>query len=205
MRSRCVGAIVVGLMVVAGSAKAADFEYGRGPYTVSQPLMYSWAGPYVGATLGYQWGEVSNNPTRPSGVNGGFQGGYNWQYGQWVFGAEADLQISGASDSVALWKFNNRWFGTLRGRGGYAMNNILFYGTAGIAVGDLNASVFTASESHTTAGWTAGVGAAVGLTPNWSAKFEYLYISLSDTPFTLTSVQNGYRFSVVRLGVNYRF
>ena len=52
---------------------------------------------------------------------------------------------------------------------------------------------------------STGTGAEVGLTQNWSARFEYLYVNLSETPFTLTSVQNGYHFSVVRLGVNYRF
>ena len=32
---------------------------------------------------------------------GGGQVGYNWQYGQFVFGAEADLQASGAEDTFA--------------------------------------------------------------------------------------------------------
>jgi len=206
MRTTLVGAVVLGVVTAAGSAEAADFQYGRGPYTVTQPVMYSWAGPYVGASLGYQWGSITNNPTRPNGVEGGVQGGYNWQYGQWVFGGEADLQLSGASDTAGAWKFANPWWGTVRGRGGYAMNNILLYGTAGFAFGGVNATnAFGATESHLTSGWTGGVGAEVGITPNWSAKFEYLYVSLSETPFTLTSVQNGYHFSVVRLGVNYRF
>jgi len=205
MRSKLVGAIAVGLFAAAGSVEAADFQYSRAPYTVSQPVMYSWAGPYVGASLGYQWGTVSNNPTRPNGIEGGVQGGYNWQYGQWVFGGEADLQVSGSSDTVAGWKFTNPWFGTVRGRAGYAMNNILFYATGGFAFGGLNGAGFTTSESHLTGGWTAGLGTEVGITQNWSARFEYLYVNLSETPFTLTSMQNGYRFSVVRLGVNYRF
>ena len=49
-------------------AQAADFNYGqRAPYTVSQPLNgYSWMGPYLGANLGYAWGSVHNNWTKPS-------------------------------------------------------------------------------------------------------------------------------------------
>ena len=88
---------------------------------------------------------------------------------------------------------------------GYAVNNILFYGTGGLAFGELRGTTFGLSESHTTAGWTAGVGAEVGLAPNWSAKIEYLYVDLADSHFTITGVSNGYRFGLVRAGVNYHF
>jgi len=75
------------------SAQAADMNYGsRAPYTVNQPLnAYSWAGPYLGGNLGYAWGSVDNNPTKPSGFAGGVQAGYNWQNGPWVFGVEGDI------------------------------------------------------------------------------------------------------------------
>ena len=84
-------------LVAAGlvSAQAADLPYGgsRSPYTVNQPLnAYSWAGPYLGGNLGYQWGSVHNNPTKPSGITGGIQGGYNWQSGPLVYGLEGDCR-----------------------------------------------------------------------------------------------------------------
>jgi outer membrane immunogenic protein len=189
------------------SARAADLSYGsRAPYTVNQPLnASSWAGPYLGGTLGYEWGNVSNNPTRPSGFVGGVAAGYNWQNGPWVFGVEGDIEVSGADDTFAPWKFSNPWFGTLRGRAGYTVSNVLFYGTAGLAFGELKGQTFGLSESHTTAGWTAGVGAEVGFAPSWSAKIEYLYVDLSDSQFAITGVSNGYRFGLVRAGVNYHF
>ncbi len=196
-------------LIAAGwtmSAQAADLPYGRAPYTVNQPLnAYSWAGPYLGGNLGYAWGSVDNALPQPSGVLGGVQGGYNWQSGHLVFGAEGDLQASGADDTFAPWKFSNPWFGTVRGRVGYAVNNILFYGTGGLAFGELRAETFGLSESHTTAGWTAGVGAEFGLAPNWSAKIEYLYVDLSDARFSITGQSNGYQFGTVRAGVNYHF
>src|SRR6266702_907657 len=76
-------------LVAAGwtaSAEAADLNYGqRAPYTVNQPLnAYSWAGPYLGANLGYEWGSVSSNPAKPSGFVGGAQAGYNFQNGPWA-------------------------------------------------------------------------------------------------------------------------
>src|ERR1700730_11104242 len=143
------------------SAHAADIPYGsRAPYTVNQPLnAFSWAGPYLGGNLGYNWGTVDNNPTKPSGFLGGVQGGYNWQQnGPFVCGIEGDLQLNAADDTFAPWKFSNPWFGTLRGRAGYAFNNVLLYGTAGLAFGSLRAETFGLTETHTSAGWTAGVG-----------------------------------------------
>ncbi|MBP0114193.1 MULTISPECIES: outer membrane protein [Bradyrhizobium] len=197
-------------LVAAGwtaSAEAADLNYGqRAPYTVNQPLnAYSWAGPYLGGNIGYEWGSVDNNPTKPSGFVGGVQAGYNFQNGPWVFGVEGDIQASGADDTFAPWKFSNPWFGTLRGRAGYAFSNVLFYGTAGLVFGELRGQTFGWTESHTTAGWTIGAGAEVGLAPNWSAKLEYLYIDLSTSQFAITGVSNGYSASVVRAGVNYHF
>ena len=176
------------------------------PYTVNQPLnAYSWAGPYLGGNLGYGWGSVDNNPTKPSGFVGGVQAGYNWQTGPWVFGVEGDIQATGADDTFAPWKFSNPWFGTVRGRAGYAFNNILFYGTAGLAFGELRGETFGLSETHTNVGWTVGVGAEFGFAQNWSAKIEYLYVDLANSHFAITGVSNGYRFGTMRAGVNYHF
>jgi outer membrane immunogenic protein len=205
MKRFAVGAAVLTLAGMAQSAKAADLPYNQ-PYTVNQPLnAFSWAGPYLGGNLGYEWGTVSNNVTKPSGFAGGVQGGYNFQNGPWVFGIEGDLELTGANDTFAPWKFSNPWFGTVRGRAGYAFNNILFYGTGGLAFGELRGETFGLSESHTSAGWTLGVGTEFGLAPNWSAKLEYLYVDLSDNNFAITGVSNNYRFGVIRAGVNYHF
>ena len=199
-------------LVAAGyttSARAADLGYQppRAPYTVYQPLnAWSWAGPYIGGNIGYAWGSVDNALPQPSGISGGVQGGYNWQLGSpVVLGIEGDLQATGAEDTFAPYKFSNPWFGTVRGRIGYACNNILFYGTAGLAFGELQAETFGLSESHTSAGWTAGVGAEFGLSSNWSAKVEYLYVDLNDSNFVITGNQNGYHFGTLRAGVNYHF
>src|SRR6201997_5186108 len=206
MKRVALGAMGIALLGFAANAEAADMYAPRAPYTVNQPLnAYSWAGPYIGGNLGYDWGSVSNNPTKPSGFSGGAQAGYNWQNGPVVFGVEGDIQATAANDTFAPWKFSNPWFGTLRGRAGYTISNVLFYGTAGLAFGELKGQTFGLNESHTTAGWTAGLGAEVGLAPNWSAKIEYLYVDLSESQFAITGVSNGYRFGTVRAGINYHF
>ena len=205
MKKTIYAAVAVALLA-SSAALAADIP--RGPY-YAQPAatssVFNWTGAYAGANVGYQWGGVTNNPTNPSGVAGGLQGGYNWQTGQFVFGGEADIQISGAEDTFAPWKFSNPWFGTVRARGGFALNNILFYGTVGLAYGDIRAETAGLSETHTSVGWAGGGGVEVALNPVWTARAEYLYVDLDNRLFNLTGVRNGYWSNLIRFGVNYRF
>lgn len=195
--------LAVAAALMSSSALAADMQRGyvSGPYGA-----YSWVGGYVGVNGGYQWGHTVNNPTNPSGLMGGLQAGYNWQYGQFVFGGEADLQLSGAEDTFAPWKFRNPWFGTLRARAGFAMNNIMFYGTAGFAFGKVKAETTTGLfETQTHGGWAAGLGMEIGMTANWTARAEYLYVDLNDRNYAITGSANGLESSILRLGLNYRF
>jgi outer membrane immunogenic protein len=193
-------------LAVTGAAMAADFP--ASPYyTAPAPYSaYGWAGPYLGATLGYEWGQVSNNPTQPSGVTGGIEGGFNWQHGNFVYGAETDINLSAAEDTFAPWQFSNPWFGTLRGRAGVAVGNVLIFGTAGLAYGSLTGDTSgNLSETHTSFGWAAGGGAEIGFTPHWSAKAEWLYLDLADRGYSITGTNNGLAANLLRLGVNYRF
>lgn len=201
---KAICAAATALTAMSGAAVAADFP-GGAPYYAPAPRYYNWAGAYAGANLGYQWGDITNNPTNPSGIEGGLQAGYNWQRGQFVFGAEADLQASGAEDTFAPYKFSNPWFGTLRGRAGVAFNNILFYGTLGLAVGELKGQNFALEETKTHGGWAGGLGLEVGFNPNWSARVEYLYMDLSSRAYSITGVDNGLQTNMIRFGINYHF
>ena len=193
------------LVLSSGVAYAADLQrpgyYAPAPVA---PAAFNWVGMYAGVNLGYQWGSVSSVPVDPAGVVGGAQLGYNWQSGQFVYGLETDIQISGADDTFAPWKFSNPWWGTLRGRAGYAWNSFLFYGTAGLAYGDIEGQRGGLSEDKVQLGWTAGLGTEVALNPKWSAKAEYLYVDLGERNFSIVG-STGFTSSVFRLGVNYRF
>ena len=69
--------------------------------------------------------------------------------------------------------------------------------------------------SHSTLGWTAGAGVEVALWSNWSAKFEYLYVSANgatkvapipnELGLGFASTPGDYRDNIVRVGFNYRF
>jgi outer membrane immunogenic protein len=207
MKKTLFAASLTAMAVAAGAAVAADLPRGPAPY-YSAPAMsglYNWSGPYAGLNIGYEWGKVTNTAGEPSGLMGGGQLGYNWQSGQFVFGAETDIQFSGADDTFAPWKFANPWFGTLRGRAGYAFNNILVYGTLGLAYGELKGTFLALDETRTEVGWAGGVGAEYGFTPNWSAKVEYLYMDLASRSFSITGTDNGLHANLLRLGVNYHF
>jgi outer membrane immunogenic protein len=196
------GIVAVSLTVAAATARAADLP--RVPYTAPPPYpTYSWVGPYVGLNLGYQ-SATATNANDLNGITGGLQGGYNWQFGTFVVGAETDLQGSDADGRFAPWQFSNPWFGTLRGRVGYAMDSVMLYATFGLAYGGGRIEMNGVRESNLHVGWAAGGGMEIGLTPNWSVKAEYLFVDLSDQRYVLFG-NTGFESSILRLGVNYRF
>ena len=122
-----------------------------------------------------------------------------------MFGGETDLQLSGADDTFAPYKFSNPWFGSLRGRIGMAWNNILFYGTGGLAYGGIKGESGALSESKTHVGWALGLGVELGLARQWSAKIEYLYADLGNRAYSITGTSNGLETNFIRVGVNYHF
>jgi opacity protein-like surface antigen len=86
----------------------------KGPMIFKAParIAWSWAGPYLGFTLGYGVGKsntdttfsdaattaslyTTNTSAKLDGVIFGAQAGYNWQAGVLVAGIEGDLQYSG--------------------------------------------------------------------------------------------------------------
>jgi outer membrane immunogenic protein len=203
MRRILFGAALAGMAYAATPATAADLP--RGPYLTDTYGVYNWTGFYAGLNVGYDWGSVTSTGLSPKGVSGGAQAGYNWQTGSIVLGGETDVQLSGASDNAGPFKFSNPWFGTLRGRAGYALNNILFYATGGFAYGEGTAGLGGLSESHSTLGWTAGAGLEVGLTRRWSIKAEYLYVDLAAQNYAITGLSHEITTNVLRLGANFRF
>src|SRR5262249_31751623 len=104
----------------------------------------------------------------------------------------------------------NNWFGTVRGRAGYAFGRVMPYVTGGLAFGDIEANVTALpGVSDTNVGWTIGGGVEGSIFANWTGKIEYLYADLGNV--TCTTAACGLpgnvdlRQSIVRAGVNYHF
>jgi outer membrane immunogenic protein len=103
-----------------------------------------------------------------------------------VVGAEGDIDWSSIKGTTVVrcapgCSTRNDWVATARGRVGYAFNRFLPYLTAGLAVGDINATVPGLPAGSTTkAGWTVGAGVEAGIVSNVSVKAEYLYFDLGN-------------------------
>jgi outer membrane immunogenic protein len=183
----------VSLAVLTGSAIAADLPTRKEPLPAPPPS-FTWTGLYGGVNVGYgfsannagygSWAAPSVNVansgsgmlmTNASGVLGGGQIGYNYQWNPYlVLGFEADAQASdingngygarGAYTGNAIVMGQNNlgidWFGTARGRIGLTMpgySNFMIYGTGGFAYGYVNN---TASLAYLMTGAQVGQGAS---------------------------------------------
>ena len=81
------------------------------------------------------------------------------------------------------------YFGTVRGRLGYAFDRTLIYITGGLAYGGLNANPVT-GDATSNAGWTIGGGLEYAFTNNWTVKLEGLYVNLEEDNRTRTFVES---------------
>jgi outer membrane immunogenic protein len=219
-----------GVLVMAGSlggASAADLSRPPPPMVTKAPYFapyYNWTGLYAGINGGYAWGSSNWSAMGSSfDVNGGLFGGqvgYNWQFGQFVFGLEGDGDWSGLRGSnnlffcgAAACQTRNDFLATARGRVGYAADRWMPYLTAGLAVGNIHTTnAGFPGVDQTNAGWTVGGGLEVAVVGNWTAKAEYLYVDLGTAgcgvvcgpPFPAGN-NVGLTTNVVRGGINYRF
>ena len=176
-------------------------------------------------------GATFSDSAKLKGIIGGGQIGYNVQTGRWVFGLELDWQASGEkgggtrsaafdvldgecdiacifAQGTATTQYEAKilWFGTARGRVGYAADGLLLYGTGGLAYGRVKvagtntvtgavtecvliigcetttslAAATAFDRSKVNIGWTLGAGieGAFAHLRNWTWKFEYLYLDL---------------------------
>jgi len=129
-------------------------------------------------------------------------------------GLETDLHYSDQDDSFTVGGFSAsqelNWFGTFRGRIGIAIwDRWLPYFTGGLAYGGRTMTIGGFSADNTSLGWAIGVGIDYAITPQWSARLEYLHISLEDynATFPVIGTQNVGRLDndIIRGAVNYRF
>jgi outer membrane immunogenic protein len=188
-------AAALGLMAFLGTvpAFAADAVMEEPPAPAApmeEPPVNTWSGPYAGVTLGYAFAgetedEFGDSIDTDGFLLGGFAG-YNYQVGNIVAGAEADIGYSWEDGSNAGVTSESGVEGSLRARLGYVVSpNILLYATAGGAAKDLEVSGFGDSDSNTMIGWTAGAGADMMVTENIFGRVEYRYTDFGSEDFTL--------------------
>ena len=230
--------VTTALALSQGPTVAQEFE----PVEWWSPDPFS--GAYIGATAGWVHADTDQTllppaPGLPStkfrgsdddGPAVGLHAGYNWQFGALVTGFETDISwmdldpSSTGLGSTRTTSFN--YFGTVRGRLGWAFENVLFYGTGGFAYAGLDhkfsETTFGTSFSNdeVATGWTAGGGTEWAIDPWTFLRIEALYVDLDDTTITYDFSNSGCdaqfefctarirwenEFYVVRLGLSVKF
>jgi outer membrane immunogenic protein len=190
----------------------------------------SWTGFYAGVNGGYGWSQTEVDPigtnlfcnpvgggcplaaaqvaavpavlgTNPKGGLVGGQVGYNYQFGSWVAGLEADLDwtniagsgvavvgpvaiVVGIPQTVAgagTADERLRYFGTVRGRLGYLIANpLLVYATGGLAYGQINSNTVVTNSLIGPCGpacvFNPGAGSTTTTKAGWTVGggLEYL-------------------------------
>jgi outer membrane immunogenic protein len=225
-------------------AAAADLPY---PVKARPPVAPavvpdSWAGFYVGGQIGYgmdnvRWENLGTSTafsplgsvTRDhgSGVIGGGQLGYNWQYNRIVLGIEGSASVADFDRSFAspyfpatdTWSSKLTWLGTVTGRVGYGFDSWMPYVKGGFAAGNVETTIqsnglgVTAQGSAVHYGWTAGGGVEVKVTRQVSLGLEFMHtdlgrnndINTTATPGAAESYGVGLRSNSLMARFNYFF
>ena len=240
MRSYFVtAAVAASIFCVSLSASAADLPQMPAKAVPFVSPGYSWTGFYIGGNIGTALS--STRASDPTGVNfappgvsishddtgfiGGFQLGFNFQMGNWVFGVQGDMSWTSINaglvdpfSTTTTLNYKTDWLANVTGRVGYAWDNILLYGKGGAAWVHNNVSLtdttipLSATGNATRTGWTAGGGLEYGFAPNWTGFIEYDYIGLNTASVAMTDPVAGtlsanfqQNIQLVKGGINYKF
>jgi outer membrane immunogenic protein len=168
----------------------------------------NWTGVYAGAHAGVGAGSI-----RGGSANGGLVGGQvglNAQADRVVLGVEGDLTSSGFEHkgfNGGGQTFKQKWVGTIRGRAGYAFDQVMPYATIGLAGASAELSDFSGKAEKTTFGWAVGGGVEGKVTERVTVRGEVIHYALGtgtfSTPAATYRVET--RSNVLRAGLNYRF
>ena len=238
--------IGVSTLALSGAAHAADLIIDEAPAPMAVSSAYDWSGVYVGASAGLGAGTVEwtgdyydasdvllggeDGSFDVSGWTLGLQAGANVKFDSFVLGIEGDISwadINGEGDPIdpisvdpSVPSTTIDWIGSIRGRAGIAVDQVLLYGTAGFAfaggtlgITNLDGANDDREADITATGWTAGLGAELALTDNVSVKAEYLYTSLTADeeqfgdvlPADYLAVNSDLDVHTFKLGLNYSF
>lgn len=212
--------------------------------------MVNWTGGYLGALAGYGWSSTTSGAAsfwndsagtdfeasipgfsmNGEGLLGGAEAGVGWDAGGIYWGFEADVAAADIKGSYTDGTYGYtadsalQWLSTARVRVGLPMDHFLIFGSGGLAVGglqatlhdvyDSGATILTTTDRQTGVGWTVGGGVAADLKNGWSIKAEYLYVDLGSQNYRFPEGDPGWPLitnsakttaSILRFGIDYRY
>jgi outer membrane immunogenic protein len=222
---------VAALVACSAPAAAADMPARPAPVVAAVPL-YNWGGFYGGINAGWAWGPAhwqydvvppASISHQMSGGFGGFQAGYNFQFGSFVLGIEGDYEFANINatslcpNPFFICHSKTRNIADIAGRIGYAWDRVLFYAKGGEAWAfnryESLASANTIGGTETRSGWLGGVGIEYAYDPCWSVKAEYNYMDFGTKTVTrynangsfATNIDVSEKLNVAKVGINYKF
>jgi opacity protein-like surface antigen len=204
---------------------------------------YDWTGFHVGARVNNTSSKTSSSAINaatgaavapgdisPTTWHGGIQLGYDYMFAsRVVLGIEGDVSSGGRktatiTDAFGASSVESNVFDseTLRIRLGYEINNILLYGTAGMAWSSnqyirtqLDGTINLATPGTAEAvnkylkGWVTGGGISSAFAKNWDAFVEYRHTDYGSSsvtlPFSETFATSKTQVSEIDFGINYKF
>jgi len=190
---------------------------------------YDWSGFYAGAHIGGAWANSALTSINigtswnsgGAGFIGGFQLGYNFQAGNFLFGVEGDFDwttLEGTSGPVGTplgilqASSSKNWISTVAARLGITSDRLLLYGKVGGGWAQSSAALSVVNGgtiwtgSRTDGGWLVGAGMEYAFASNWTAKLEYNYIGLSNAAISALPIVDVRRdIQMLKVGANYQF
>ena len=143
-------------------------------YAPAPVATLDWTGMYAGVQLGHISVDSDGAGLDGSDLVAGVHGGYRWDFGGFVAGAELDYDLTSLDletegdtlDSVARLKL----------QGGAEFGNSLIYATTGLARADATVGGLEMSDN----GYFLGAGLDMAITDRWTLGGEILQHRFSD-------------------------
>jgi len=177
-------ALLVASSSLAGAADAVTV-YEPAPSAPIPSPVFNWTGGYIGAHVGYGWGNGDavdlgddffdedfgqTHDVRTEGFIGGVQVGYNWQSNSIVYGIEANLGYLGLDGENSIVVSPDNYgsvelgvYGDFTARFGFAVDRILLFAKGGVAAtrydltyGDLSGEDLDDDSSASRSGGSVG-------------------------------------------------
>lgn len=216
-----VATILSGSIGFGSAVSAADFV---------ESVAVDWSGFYLGAHAGWTQADVEDTydlvvpfDFTADGFMGGALAGYNFQTGNLVLGLEGDVSFGSVSEEALCDgtttpvcggsgtnpDFDLDTMGSLRGRIGFAMDQLLIYGTAGVGLADASVSdpLQGGDDSKTHWGFVVGGGGEWMIMENASIRLEYLYGNYESKNYALVTTPDEIDFEThsIRAAFNWHF
>ena len=194
---------------------------------------FDWSGIYGGVSVGARWSDMDyRSPygmvhdywsTSGTGVTAGAFLGYNFTYGNVVFGPDINVSFSDANGDSET-EYSGSWYqndkqlrtkatASANMRVGYAFDRILPYITGGYSKSWYDLTYTTRaitnlewSDEFNRSGWNIGAGTDWAITSNLFARAEYRFIDLGKEDLNGSSGwSRKFKQHAATLGIGYKF